>query len=430
MPDPQQQNIDLAGEREVLPSNRISFHLRSSRRARWSLRLIAFLTFIALFSDFIANERPLYCRIEGKTYFPVIRQYAVDAGFASWEPRFLRTAWRDQDYEQVIFPLIPYSANTVDIDNLNFKSPFEDQRLRSGRFRHFLGTDSVGRDVAAGLIGGVRTSLLVGLLAMSIASLIGLLFGALAGYFGDEGLKWSAARLVLNPLGFVVGLWVAFGARAWSLTFGESPVWEMGKSFLLFLCVMTFVNLLASLLDRFSIFRSRHRLPVDLFVMRLIELFHSVPLLLIILALLAIIRKPSLWHVITIIGLVSWTGIARFTRAEFLRIRNLEYVEAARALGFSDWRIIWNHIFPNAITPLLIVFSFGIAGAILAEATLSFLGIGNPDNVITWGAMLRQARSNIQAWWLALFPGFALFVTIAVFNIFGESLSQAMGGKG
>jgi peptide/nickel transport system permease protein len=203
----------------------------------------------------------------------------------------------------------------------------------------------------------------------------------------------------------------------------------MGKSLFIFGLIIAVFQGIAWLAERFPLFRKKYRIPLDILVMRLIEIFHSVPLLLIILALLAIIRKPSLWHVVTIIGLVSWTGFARFTRAEFLRLRNLEYVEASRALGFSHARVIWRHIFPNALTPLIIVFSFGIAGAILAEATLSFLGIGNPENVITWGSMLRQARSYIQAWWMAVFPGFALFFTIAVFNILGESLSEMMGRR-
>lgn len=403
--------------------------LRSHVRAKWSVRFILFLAFLALFADFIANERPLYCRIDGQVYFPALKQYAVDAGLATWEPRFLRTAWRDQEYEQVLFPLIPYSSNTVDIDNLNFRGPFEEQRIRSSRFRHWLGTDNVGRDVAAGMISGLRTSLLVGLLAMLIASLIGISLGALAGYFGDSEIRWSAARIVLSLAGLPIGIWVAFGGRAYALSFGENSILEMGKSLLIFGLITAVFQGIAWLAERFPLFRKKYRIPLDILVMRLIEIFHSVPLLLIILALLAIIRKPSLWHVVTIIGLVSWTGFARFTRAEFLRLRNLEYVEASRALGFSHARVIWRHIFPNALTPLIIVFSFGIAGAILAEATLSFLGIGNPENVITWGSMLRQARSYIQAWWMAVFPGFALFFTIAVFNILGESLSEMMGRR-
>lgn len=389
----------------------------------WKGRILALWLLIALFGDFIANERPLYARLEGEAMFPVFREYAEWVGIREVDARFVRSGWRDQPWEQVLFPLVPYSASTIDINNLNFTGPFENQRVPHWRFRHWLGTDSIGRDVTAGIIEGLRTSLFAGLLAMLIASLIGLILGSLAGYFGDHRVRWTWARWLANVLGVILGGWLALGARRYALIFGEQRWWEWTLSLGLFLVTLVAANRFAGWINKRYGMRNTLAVPVDLLVMRLVELFHSVPLLLLILAMLAIIRKPSLWHVVLIIGLVSWTGIARFCRAEFLRIKHQEYVEASRALGFSDIRIMWRHILPNAIRPLLIVFSFGVAGAILAESVLSFLGIGNPGDTVTWGGMLRQARGNIQAWWMAVFPGLALFFTVVLFNMWGEQLS-------
>jgi peptide/nickel transport system permease protein len=131
-----------------------------------------------------------------------------------------------------------------------------------------------------------------------------------------------------------------------------------------------------------------------------------------------------------IIGLLSWTGIAQFVRAELLRIRRQEYIEAAQALGFSDRRILFRHALPNALTPVLITVAFGIAGAVLLESFLSFLGIGLAAESVTWGTMLNLARYQFNAWWLAVFPGLAIFFTVTLFNLIGERLTEAMDPRG
>jgi len=165
---------------------------------------------------------------------------------------------------------------------------------------------------------------------------------------------------------------------------------------------------------------------MDILVMRLIEIFRSIPTIFILLAVLAIFESSSIFSVMLIIGLVGWPGIALFVRAELLRVRSLEFIEAGRALGFSEWRIVFRHAVPNALTPVLISIAFGIAGAILAEAAISFLGIGISDNYTTWGSLLRIAQGNTQAWWMAVFPGLAIFITITVFNLIGEGLTDAL----
>ena len=129
-----------------------------------------------------------------------------------------------------------------------------------------------------------------------------------------------------------------------------------------------------------------------------------------------------------IIGFIRWTTIARFIRAELLRVRSLEYIEAAHAMGFSNWRIIVRHAIPNSIGPVLITIAFGVASAILIEAFISFLGIG-VNGEVTWGMLLRWARDNTMAWWLAIFPGLAIFITVTIFNLIGDGLTEALDPK-
>ena len=127
-----------------------------------------------------------------------------------------------------------------------------------------------------------------------------------------------------------------------------------------------------------------------------------------------------------IIGAVRWTGIARFTRAELLRQKRLEYVEASRALGFSRLRSLVKHALPNSLSPVFIAIAFGIAASILIEAFLSFLGVGVPAETVTWGQLLSASRKASDAWWLAIFPGFAIFLTVTMFNLIGEGLTVAL----
>ncbi len=165
---------------------------------------------------------------------------------------------------------------------------------------------------------------------------------------------------------------------------------------------------------------------VDIVVSRLIEIVICFPTLFLILIVLAYLR-PSIINIMVVLGLTSWTGVARLTRGEFLRIGTLDYVNAIRALGGSNLRIIFRHILPNGIGPVLVVASFGIASAILVESALSFLGMGVPQPYASWGTLLNDGRADIQgAWWLTVFPGFAIFLTVTAWNLFGEGLRDAI----
>jgi peptide/nickel transport system permease protein len=219
--------------------------------------------------------------------------------------------------------------------------------------RHILGTDGDGRDVAAMLIWGARVSLTVGIVAVGIAAIIGVMAGLFAGYFGGA---------------------------------------------------------------------------VDIFLSRVIEVLMCFPTFFLILSILAFVG-PGIYSIMFVIGLTGWTQIARIVRAEALRVRKLEFVRAARALGASHARIMLRHILPAAYAPVLVVMAFGIASAILAEAALSFLGFGVPPGVASWGIMLSEARTySGLAWWLTLVPGSAIFLTIAAFNVLGDELNGRMGG--
>ncbi len=164
---------------------------------------------------------------------------------------------------------------------------------------------------------------------------------------------------------------------------------------------------------------------VDILISRLIELVMCIPALVLILALIAIVEKPTIWHLMAVLGITGWTGIARLTRAEFLKLKETEFVTAARALGTGWVRIVFRHILPNALAPVLVPVTFGIASAILTESALSFLGFGAPPPTPSWGTVLNAGRSNLQMWWLILFPGAAIFLTVLAYNLVGEGIQEA-----
>jgi peptide/nickel transport system permease protein len=165
---------------------------------------------------------------------------------------------------------------------------------------------------------------------------------------------------------------------------------------------------------------------IDTLLSRLIELVLCVPPLVLILALLAVIEEVTNYHLMAVVGLTNWTSIARLARAEFLKLKQLEFVAAARALGAGHVRIMFRHMLRNALAPVLVPITFGIAAAILIESALSFLGFGAPPPNPSWGSVLRSGRDAIQqAWWLILFPGIAIFLTVLAYNLIGEGLQEA-----
>jgi peptide/nickel transport system permease protein len=164
----------------------------------------------------------------------------------------------------------------------------------------------------------------------------------------------------------------------------------------------------------------------DMVLSRLIEVVMCIPPLVLILALMAVVDRPTIWHMMAILGCTRWTDIARLCRAEFIKLRASEYVVAAQAIGVGRVRIMFRYILPNALAPVLVPITFGIAAAILIEASLSFLGFGAPPPNPSWGTLLNAGRSNYQLWWLIVFPGAAIFLVVLAYNLIGDALQEAV----
>ncbi|MDL1955765.1 MAG: ABC transporter permease [Candidatus Desulfofervidus auxilii] len=165
---------------------------------------------------------------------------------------------------------------------------------------------------------------------------------------------------------------------------------------------------------------------IDAIIMRLVDIMLCFPSFFLILAVIAFL-EPSIWNIMVVIGLTSWMGVARLVRAEFLSLKEREFVLAAKAIGASDIRIILVHLLPNAIAPILVSATLGIPGAILTEAALSFLGIGVQPPAPSWGNMLTAGKDNLEiAWWLSVFPGLAILLTVLAYNLLGEAIRDAL----
>ena len=416
-----------------------------------SFYILIFLIIIALSAHFIANDQPFYTQYRGKTFYPIFQTYfnpaKVDSTLnpetGNWEKlQFDITDWKQLPLESVVWAPIPYSPEKPDRYNREYVSPTavhyyknpEGNRVQAPkRFRHHLGTDAIGRDVAAGLIHGTKVSLLVGIISMGIAALIGITLGALAGFFGDKNLIATRFRYYMTILGVILGFFYGFIARNIAISEGFNDGIGSGLlQLIISILLMAIVTVLLNNIGRLKIpgfLGKSTNVPVDSIVSRSIEILNSMPRLLLIITISAIMKERSLVILMVIIGITSWTGIARFTRAEFLKIRELEYLQAAKALGYSNRRTMIKHALPNGLAPVFVSIAFGIASAILIESGLSFLGIGVPDESVTWGSLLSLGRQEFEAWWLVMFPGIAIFITITVYNLIGEGLRDALDPK-
>jgi peptide/nickel transport system permease protein len=284
----------------------------------------------------------------------------------------------------------------------------------------------MGRDILSGIIHGARISLSVAFVAVSISTIIGVILGGIAGFFGDHSLKIPIIRFILLPFCLFFCYFYAFYIRQISFTSAfQTGIAALLMQILISLCIILVIFILFYGIEKLIRYLTNNNkeipLAVDFWISRLIELKIALPTLLLILT-ISSVAKPSLLLIELIIGLTSWTGIARLVRAEMLKIRTLPYIEAGQALGFSKIRLLFLHGLRNAMTPVYVSIAFAMASAILLESSLSFLGLGVPIEYVTWGSLLQNARQDFSAWWLALFPGLMIFVTNMVFNLLGEGL--------
>ena len=216
-----------------------------------------------------------------------------------------------------------------------------------------LGSDTLGRDVAAGIAHGAKTSIMIGLIATLTSVFIGVIFGAFAGYYGGRA---------------------------------------------------------------------------DDLLMRITEIFQTIPSFVFAILLVAIM-KPSIESLVIAITVVSWPGVARLVRGEFLALKNREFVQACHTLGMGDFRIMLREMLPNCLSPIIVIGSLMVATAILIESGLAFLGLGDP-NIMSWGFQIGAGRSMLRsAWWICTFPGIAILVTVLSINLIGEGLNDAMNPR-
>lgn len=308
---------------------------RRNPLAMFGLALVLALFLVALVAPFLAGEKPIYMTLDGNAYwFPNIVDYAglLEIDFKTWTP---------PDGDRAVRPPVAYSPLSQNLRD----------RLSPPGATHFLGTDDRGRDVLSRMVWGTRISITIGFVAVGIAVAIGIIFGALAGYY--RGI-------------------------------------------------------------------------IDVVVQRIIEVVMCFPSFFLIIAVIAVL-PPSIWNIMIVIGLTGWTGVARLVRGEFLRLRESDFATAAHATGLTDRRVMFRHLLPNALSPVLVSATFGIAGAILTESGLSFLGFGVPPPTASWGEILKQSQRYVDsAWWLVVFPGAAIFLTVTAFNLVGEGLRDAM----
>jgi microcin C transport system permease protein len=310
--------------------------------------IFSVLVLVSLAAELVSNDRPIVAHFEGRTVFPIFNPYPeTDFGgdFAT-ATDYLDPFIRGQFAKPGNWALYP--PNSYRFDTLNYFSPSPNPAPPSAV--NWLGTDDRGRDVLARLIYGFRVSVLFGLALTVIGVLIGVLAGAVQGYFGGK---------------------------------------------------------------------------IDLALQRFIEIWGSMPELYLLL-IFASLFEPGVLILLVILSLFGWMGLSDYVRAEFLRNRSLEYVTAARALGLSDTQIIWRHVLPNSLTPVIAFMPFRMSGAILALTSLDFLGLGVPPSTPSLGELLSQGKANLDAWWITL-STFAVLVGMLMLLIFiGEALRSAL----
>lgn len=326
---------------------------RTNKSGMVGLFFAVVLLTTGLFAPVIANWQPILCKYQGEIYAPGLVELVHtipladkvvkkggDFGLATFTPETFRQRFKPEEGDWVVMPLIPFGP--IQTSGNIYAEP---------NGRHWLGTDAIGRDLASRMVHGARVSMMVGFVSMGIATLIGLILGSLAGYFGGI---------------------------------------------------------------------------VDLLISRLIEIVICFPTFFLILS-IVVWLPPHIFYVMVVIGMTAWTGIARFVRGEFIRLRESEFALGAIALGASHFRVIARHILPNSLAPVFVAVTFGIASAIITESALSWLGLGVQSPQASWGSLLRDAWDSLRnAPYMMYPPCVAIFLGVLTYNLIGDTLRDAI----
>lgn len=318
-----------------------------NKRAFVSLVCLAALLFLSFCAELIANDKPLILKYNGNYYFPILEEY-TDKDFGGDFP--IAADYQDELIVQnikengwMIFPIIPFSFNTVDY-NLKVPTP------SAPSLKHWLGTDDEGRDVLARILYGIRLSVVFAVALTGISSLLGIGVGAIQGYFGGK---------------------------------------------------------------------------LDIILQRILEIWDSMPQLFI-LIIVASVFETGFWTLLFIMLLFSWTSLVGVVRAEFLRVRNFEFVKAAKALGAGNFRIMFRHILPNALVATVTFVPFLLSEAIVSLTALNFLGLGLSQDYPSLGDLVRQGKDNLQAPWIgiSIFVVLSFLLTLLIF--IGEGMRDVL----
>jgi microcin C transport system permease protein len=336
-----------AAARPLSPNGRAWLRFKRNRLGYASLWLFGVLLLLATFAELVSNDRPLAARIDGRWYAPVFSNPSERALGGDFDTG---TDWKDPFITELLARpgnLALFTPNPHSADSLDYFDPALPPAEPSTR--NWLGTDSKGRDLLARLIYGFRISVWFALALTAVGTAIGILAGALQGYFGGK---------------------------------------------------------------------------VDLLLQRFVEIWGALPELYL-LIIFASVFEPSLLLLLILLSLFGWIGLSDYVRAEFLRNRGLEFVKAARALGLSNAQIIWRHVLPNSMTPVITFMPFRMAGAILALTSLDFLGLGVPSSVPSLGELLRLGKENLDAWWIIGSTFCVLVGTMLLLTFIGDALRDA-----
>jgi microcin C transport system permease protein len=330
------------------PWRRTWLRFKQQRLGYWSLVIFVSLFVISMLGEVLSNDRPLIVRYDAHYYFPIVKNYSekIFGGDFPARANYLDPYIRSRLESNGNFAIYPPNHFYYDTVDYFAAHPYPAPPTRS----NWLGTDQYGRDVLARLLYGFRLSVLMALALTVSGVLIGVLTGAVQGFYGGR---------------------------------------------------------------------------TDLIGQRLIEIWSSMPDLYL-LIIFASIFEPTLWLLFILLSMFGWLVLSDYVRAEFLRNRSLDYVRAARTMGLSNWQIMWRHVLPNSLTPVITFLPFRMSAAILSLTSLDFLGLGVPPPTPSLGELLQEGKNNLDAWWISISAFSALVITLLLLTFMGDALRNAL----